>query len=109
MCIGIDKEYAKHVKGMPWDEVQVIADDDLSSIFPDKQSAVVTITTNKGVYSERVDFPKGEPENPLTEEEFRERYEALMSYGGISEDIYTSIYNKVNQPDVKAVDLIKDL
>ena len=90
-------------------KVQVIADDHLSSIFPDKQSAAVTITTNKGVYSERVDFPKGEPENPLTDEEFRERYEALMVYGGISEDVYASIYNKVNQPGVKAVDLIKDL
>lgn len=90
-------------------KVQVIADDDLSSIFPDKQSAVVTITTKKGVYSERVDFPKGEPENPLTEEEFRERYEALMTYGGIKEDVYTSIYNKVNQLGIKAADLIRDL
>lgn len=90
-------------------KVQVIADDDLSSIFPDKQSAVVTITTKKGVYSERVDFPKGEPENPLTEDEFRERYEALMAYGGINEDVYTFIYNKVNQPGIKAADLIRDL
>ena len=90
-------------------KVQVIADDALSSIFPDKQSAVVTITTKKGVYSERVDFPKGEPENPLAEDEFRERYEALMSYGGISEDIYTLIYDKVNQPGIKAADLIEEL
>lgn len=90
-------------------KVQVIADANLSSIFPDKQSAVVTITTKKGVYSERVDYPKGEPENALTEDEFRERYEALMAYGGIKEDVYTSIYNKVNQPGIKAADLIRDL
>jgi 2-methylcitrate dehydratase PrpD len=90
-------------------KVQVIIDEDLSGIFPDKQSAVVTITTKKGVYSERVDFPKGEPENPLTEDEFRERYNALMAYGGIREDIYTSIYNKVNQPGIKTTDLIKEL
>lgn len=90
-------------------KVQVIADADLSSVFPDKQSAIVTITTKKGVYSERVDFPKGEPENPLTEDEFRERYEALMAYGGITEDVYTSIYIKVVQPGIKAADLIKDL
>lgn len=90
-------------------KVQVIADADLSHIFPSKQSAVVTITTKKGVCSERVDFPKGEPENPLAEEEFRERYEALMAYGGIKENVYTSIFNKVNQPDIKAADLIRDL
>ena len=89
-----------------------MADDDLSSIFPEKQSAIVTITTKKGVYSERVDFPKGEPENPLTDNEFRERYEDLMAYGGIREKVYSSIYNKVNevnQKGVKAVELIKEL
>ena len=90
-------------------KVQVIADDELSRIFPDKQSAIVTITTIKGSYTERVDFPKGEPENPMTENEFRERYEALMAYGGIKEDIYKSIYNKVNQSGILAADLIKDL
>lgn len=90
-------------------KVQVIADGNLSNIFPDKQSAIVTITTNEGIYSERVDFPKGEPENPLTDDEFRERYEALMAYGGIKENVYINIYNKVNQSGSKAVDLIKDL
>ena len=90
-------------------KVQVIADDELSRIFPDKQSAIVTITTIKGSYTERVDFPKGEPENPMTENEFRERYEALMSYGGIKEDVYNSIYNKINQSGILAADLIKDL
>lgn len=92
------------------EKVMVHADEELSRIFPDKQSAIVTITTMDGkVYSQRVDFPKGEPENPLTDGEFRDRYEALMEYGGIKEAVYTSIYNQVNQPGVKAADLIKDL
>lgn len=90
-------------------KVQVIANDNLSRIFPDRQSAIVTITTNKGIYSERVDYPKGEPENPLTDDEFLERYKALMAYGGIKESIYTSIYNKVSELGIKATDLIKDL
>ena len=91
-------------------KIQVIADDELSSIFPDKQSAIVTITTNDdNIYSERVDFPKGEPENPLTDNEFRERYEVLMSFGEIDKDIYTSIYNNVGKANILAAELIKDL
>lgn len=87
-------------------KVQVVADDEMSRIFPDKQSALVTITTTNGVFSERVDFPKGEPENPMTEMEFCERYEALMAFGEIEKDVFTSIYNNVNKPEMMASDLI---
>lgn len=90
-------------------KIQVLEDGELSGIFPEKQSAIVTIMTKEGVYSERVDFPKGEPENPLTDDEFRERYEALMSYGGIREKVYTSIYDKISLIDIKVYELIKDL
>ena len=90
-------------------KIMVNSNEELSRIFPEKQSAVVTIKTTDGSYSERVDFPKGEPENPLSDEEFRSRYEALMSFGTVREEVYTSIFNNVNQPQVKASALIKDL
>ena len=90
-------------------KVRVLPDDELSSIFPEKQSAVLTIETKDGIYSERVDFPKGEPENPFDEEEFRNRYEALMAYGEIADSTYTNIYNKVNQPTIKAAELLEQL
>ena len=91
-------------------KVEVVADKELSSIFPDKQSAIMTITTIDGrSYSERVDFPKGEPENPLSYDEFWERYEALMSYGEIEKDIYTFIYNNIDNPNLKVIDMVKDL
>ena len=90
-------------------KVQVVADDEMSRVFPAKQSAMVTIKTSDNTYSKRVDFPKGEPENPMTETEFRERYEALMSFGGIKKDVYTSIYDLINQPETKAAELIQNL
>ena len=79
--------------------IQVMADEELSKIFPQKQSAIVTITTTKGRFSERVDYPKGEPENPLTDEEFRARYTDLMEYGNIEKTVYDSIYQCVEQPN----------
>lgn len=90
-------------------KVHVVADKSLSEIFPEKQSAVLTITTMNNSYSERVDFPKGEPENPMTEVEFRERYEALMSFGEIQKNVYTAIYDLINQPEKKAAELIQNL
>ena len=64
-------------------KVHVEADAEMSAAFPKVQAAEVTIYTNDGrSFTERVDFPKGEPENPLTEEEFRSRYDGLMEFAG---------------------------
>lgn len=90
-------------------KVVVLSDEELSSIFPGKQSAIVTIEANGKKYSERVDFPKGEPENPLSEEEFYSRYADLMAYGGIGKSIYDEIYKHVNMSDIKVEELIKNL
>lgn len=90
-------------------KVEVVAVEELSKIFPDKQSAILTITTSNGSFSERVDFPKGEPENPLTDKEFYNRYAALMSYGCISKNSYDSVYELVNQPETKVTELISTL
>lgn len=90
-------------------KVEVVSDEELSRIFPKKQSAIVTIEANGKKYIERVDFPKGEPENPLNEQEFHSRYADLMAYGGISESVYETIYNEIKEPDKKVWNLVKNL
>ena len=90
-------------------KVEVVADEKLSSIFPDKQSAVLTIESNGKTYSERVDFPKGEPENPLSEEEFKTRYDALMAYCCVKKEVSDAIYTKVNEQDARVEELIEKL
>lgn len=90
-------------------KVEVVADKGLSEIFPNKQSAILTITTSKGDYSERVDFPKGEPENPLTDQEFYDRYADLMSYGNIEKTVLDSVYEMVDKPNEKVSELISKL
>ena len=90
-------------------KVEVVADDELSSIFPDKQSAILTIEANGKKYSERVDFPKGEPENPLSEEEFKIRYDALMAYGCVDKAVSDTIYAKVNEQNASVEELIEKL
>jgi len=78
-------------------KVHVSADASLSAAFPGIQAAIVTIHTKNGVYEDRVDFPKGEPENPLTDAEFFSRYQGLMDYAGAdqacSQAVFDAVYN----------------
>ena len=90
-------------------KVQVVADEEMSRIFPDKQSALVSILTDNGSYSERVDFPKGEPENPMTEAEFRSRYEGLMAFGNVDKDVYETVYEMIDNQDLNVSELIKNV
>ena len=90
-------------------KVKVRADEELSSVFPSIQAAIVTIKTKDGELTERVDFPKGEPENPLTDEEFRSRYDGLMGYANVDTAISSSVFDAVYQENVLVDDLIQNL
>ena len=59
-------------------KVDVVANDELTSWSPQKRAAIVSITTTDGNrYSWEVDYPKGEPENPLTRSEVEAKYKTL--------------------------------
>ena len=90
-------------------KIHVSSDDALSAVFPEIQAAVVTIKTKNGEYTDRVDFPKGEPENPLTDEEFRSRYDGLMEYAGVLPSVSGEIYDTVYKENAKIEELVKIL
>lgn len=90
-------------------KIRVSADAELSAEFPVIQAAVVKIKTRNHEFTDRVDFPKGEPENPLTDEEFRSRYISLMDYAGVTTEISSSVFDKVNTENEKVEDLIEKL
>ena len=90
-------------------KVCVEADAALSAAFPAVQTAVVTVETRSGSYTERVDYPKGEPENPLTGEEFRSRYEALMAYGGVAEAVSSAVFAAADNGGAPAAALLQCL
>ncbi|WP_211229904.1 MmgE/PrpD family protein [Desulfovirgula thermocuniculi] len=60
--------------------VSLVADAELDALHPERWPAVVEISTVDGqVYTGRTDFPRGDPENPLTEEELREKFYGLVA------------------------------
>ncbi len=67
--------------------VKVTEDTELSALVPQIRASVVKVMLSNGViYSERVDFAKGEPENPITHEEWLDKYYLLTGRGGIEKD-----------------------
>ncbi|MBQ8075097.1 MAG: MmgE/PrpD family protein, partial [Oscillospiraceae bacterium] len=90
-------------------KIRVEADEELSRVFPGIQAAVVTIKTKDSEYTDRVDFPKGEPENPLTEEEFRSRYNGLMEYAGVNEVTRSAVFDAVYRENSKVQELVEKL
>ena len=59
-------------------KVEVVADPEIEKVFPALQRAIVTITTVDGrFFSKQLDFPKGDPRNPLTDREVEEKFSAL--------------------------------
>jgi 2-methylcitrate dehydratase PrpD len=91
-------------------KISVTADEEMSKIFPAKQTAVVEVKMADGRgYSEQVDFPKGEPENPLSVEEVREKFTSLTTYSGRSkaeaDEIFDAAMDMENKFDV-LLDLI---
>jgi 2-methylcitrate dehydratase len=59
-------------------KVEVIADPEIEKLFPALQRVVVTIRTADGQeFTRQLDYPKGDPRNPLTDREIEEKFAAL--------------------------------
>ena len=76
--------------------ITVSPDSCLSQAFPSKQPAKIAVRLKNGrekTYA--VDIPYGEPEMPMSEETFRNRYGELMEYGGVSSQTSEYVYNGI--------------
>jgi 2-methylcitrate dehydratase PrpD len=62
------------------DRVDYEVDPDIDREFPDKWRAWARVTTRDGdTHTQRVDDPKGDPGNPFTDDECREKFDDLAS------------------------------
>src|SRR6267143_1494493 len=59
-------------------KIEVVADPEIEKVFPALQRVIVTITTKDGrTFTQQLDYPKGDPRNPLTDTEIEEKFAAL--------------------------------
>ena len=62
-------------------KISIHINDELTLWSPQKRAAIVKITTNKGeTLCHKVDYPKGEPENPMSIEDVLAKYNELVSF-----------------------------
>jgi 2-methylcitrate dehydratase PrpD len=56
------------------DKVEIIIEPERDAIYPKQRGARVVISAADQVYSEDVPVPKGDPENPFSDDELREKF-----------------------------------
>lgn len=88
-------------------KVSVIEDDNLTAQSPAVRGAKVTIYMKDGnEYEASCLYPKGEPENPLTQEELENKFQGLAVYGGLTSQECDEIITEIWKDDF---DLLKIL
>lgn len=81
--------------------------DELTALCPQRRVAIVNVKTSADVYTQRVDFPKGEPENPLTKEELEEKFRSLAMYGGLSSQDCDELIQEIWKPEINLNKILK--
>jgi 2-methylcitrate dehydratase len=76
-------------------KVEVVADPEIEKVFPALQRVIVNITTTDGrTFTKQLDYPKGDPRNPLTDQEVEEKFAALAE-GVLSERAQTKLKDAI--------------
>src|ERR1700745_3383749 len=93
-------------------KVEVVADPEIEKVFPALQRVIVTITTTDGAtFSKQLDYPKGDPRNPLSDAEIEEKFSALAEgvlTPGAQKKLKDAIWNLENISSVsKMMGLMK--
>jgi len=85
-------------------KVHCVENPELDKVYPKQWPATVEIKTKDGrTFSTRIDYPKGDPENPLSWDELVEKFNGLTS----------SIYSKARRgkivEQIKKIDAVRNL
>jgi len=85
----------------------VVSDPDIEKVFPALQRVIVKITATDGrTFTKQLDFPKGDPRNPLTGQEIEEKFAALAEgvlSTGAQKKLKEAIWNLENSDSLRKV------
>lgn len=90
------------------DKISVDWDSDLTAAVPSKRSAIAIITTKSGeVFSRKVVYPKGEPENPMSINELKSKFFELAEFSGLSQRLANEVMSTILSDGLDFLTLIK--
>jgi 2-methylcitrate dehydratase len=86
-------------------KVELVADPEIDRVFPALQRTIVRILTTDGrEFTKQLDYPKGDPRNPLTDTEVEEKFNSLtqgvLSASG-RQKLRDAIWNLDKLPSVR--------
>lgn len=55
-------------------KVDIEVDEEMDAVFPGKRRARLEIVTGKEAFAHEVDIPRGEPENPVSDDELKDKF-----------------------------------
>jgi 2-methylcitrate dehydratase PrpD len=87
-------------------KVEVTVDPDINSQFPAKTIARVTMHTTRGSFEATVEYPRGNPENPLSDEDLAAKFRSLtvpIVGEGTCEKLHDVIFNLARAKDVTSL------
>jgi len=87
-------------------KVEVVVDPEINSQFPAKTIARVTIHTARGQFQTTVEYPRGNPENPLSDDELRAKFRSLTTTivgEKTCEKLQATILDLARAPDVASL------
>jgi len=88
-------------------KVEVVADPEIEKVFPALQRVIVNIDSSDGrKFSKQLDYPKGDPRNPLSDQEVEEKFSALAE-GVLSKSAQTRVKDAIWK--LERVSSIRDL
>lgn len=77
-------------------KVEIVPSEELSKLVPDKRVAIVEVVMKDGtILSDKVEYPKGEPENPLTADENLAKFLSMTAHAGMTEQKAKAIFNEL--------------
>lgn len=88
-------------------KITVSEDKELSALTPAIRAASVTIKTKHTSYTDRIDYPKGEPENPISENELEEKLYSLGKAASKNQEILSNIIGQIWNLETDYSELIK--
>lgn len=91
-------------------KIHVSERNDFSTLCPQKRIALVRVFTKNGEVIERqVDYPKGEPENPMTDDDLKQKFMSLAMSAGVKSETCEYVMQQVLDSDFSIGEIVSAL
>lgn len=88
-------------------KIHVSERNDFSTLCPQKRIALVRVFTKNGEVIERqVDYPKGEPENPMTDDDLKQKFMSLAMSAGVESETCEYVLQQVLDSDFSIGEIV---